>query len=186
MEDEKIVDLYWERSEQAITETDKKYGPWLLKIADNILKDTEDSREVINDTYFKAWCTMPDKRPVHLGSYLSGIARTGAIDIWRNRHRKKRGQDVYLASLEELEECVPDRTTTEEIVEGKLLEEEIEGFLRSLPKETRTAFLCRYYYTDSITEIADYLKISERRVRNILYTARKKLKEHLEKEGFVL
>ena len=186
MEDEKIVELYWQRNEQAISETEKKYGLWLLKIAENILKDTEDSREVINDTYFKAWCTMPDKRPVHLGAYLSGIARSGAIDIWRSRHRKKRSPDTYLVSLEELEECIPDKTDTEEIVEGKLLEDAIDWFLRTLSKEARTAFLCRYYYTDSLKEIAGYLGTNERRVRNLLYTVRKKLKEYLKKEGFVL
>ena len=90
MEDEKIVELYWQRNEQAISETEKKYGLWLLKIAENILKDTEDSREVINDTYFKAWCTMPDNRPEKLNLYLAKIVRDLSIDIWRTRRRKKR------------------------------------------------------------------------------------------------
>ena len=186
MEDAAIVDLYWDRNEEAIKETENKYGTWLLKLADNILADTEDSREVVNDTYFEAWCTMPEKRPVHLGSYLSRITRNKAIDIIRSRNTRKRQGSAFTVSLSELEECIPDGSTTEEIVEGKLLEASVEEFLIKLSADDRAAFIGRYYYMDSVKDIAGYLGLSENRVRNRLFTIRKKLKAWLLQEGFVV
>ena len=186
MQDREIVDLYWQRDESAIAATENKYGAYLLKIAGNILSDVEDSREAVNDTYYRAWCTMPDKRPEKLNLYLAKIVREISIDIWRSRHRKKREGSAYTTSLEELEEVVSASDSTEEIVEGRLMIEAVNDFLRTLPALERQAFIGRYYYADPAKEIAQYLKISESKVRNLLHKVRKNLRSYLEKEGYSL
>ena len=185
MEDQYIVDLYWKRSEDAISQTDAKYGPYLLKIANNILFDLEDSREAVNDTYFRAWCTMPENRPAVLSTYLSRIIRGIAIDIWRSRHSQKRAVSEYAVSLDELEECIPTDETTEEIVDAHLLADAVKAFLRTLPQKERSAFVGRYYFSDPIKTIAAYLDTSVPNVKHLLYKTRKELKEWLKKEGFV-
>ena len=186
MEDQYIVDLFWARSEDAISETEAKYWSYLLKIADNILFDLEDSREAVNDTYYRAWCTMPDKRPEKLNLYLAKIARDLSIDIWRARRRKKRAGSEYALSLEELEEAVPAAESTEDTVEEKLMMEEINVFLRSLPVLERQVFIGRYFYADPAKMIGSYLGISESKVKNLLHKVRKNLKAYLEKEGYSL
>ncbi len=186
MLDREIVEMYWQRNEDAIPETEKKYGSYLLKIAANILSDAEDSREVVNDTYYRAWCTMPDNRPEKLNLYLAKIVRDLSIDIWRTRRRKKRAGSEYALSLEELEEAVPAAESTEDTVEKKLMIEEINAYLRSLPILERQVFIGRYFYADPAKMIGRYLGISESKVRNLLHKVRKNLKAYLEKEGYSL
>jgi RNA polymerase sigma-70 factor (ECF subfamily) len=186
MQDDEIVELYWQRDEQAIRETDAVYGAYLLKIAGNILNDEGDSQEVVNDTYFKAWCTMPENRPRYLSLYLAKIARQTAIDIWRSRHRDKRKALEYAVSLEELTDVVSGAETPEELAEAAALRESIEAFLKTLAPEARTAFVGRYYYADSVKDIAGYLWVSESKVKNLLFSVRKKLKEWLKTEGFTV
>ena len=184
MRDEEIVDLYWQRDETAIQETDIRYGKYLLTIAENILNNEEDSREVVNDTYYRAWCTMPDNRPKILSLYLGKIAREKAVDLWRSRHRKKREASEYAVSLSELEDCVSGEPTPEEKAEERLLSEVLNRFLESLSKEDRAAFLGRYYYAYPIRSIAGYLHMSESGVKKRLKKLRLKLKELLTAEGF--
>ena len=160
MSDESILDLYLKRNERAIEETEAKYGAYLLKIADNILKDPEDSRECVNDAYYKAWCLIPDDPPLNLGAWLSKITRSQAIDLWRGRNRDKRKALHYATSLSELDECISENETMEEVVEGHLLQDAINDFLKTLPKETAAIFISRYYYADSVREIARYMNIS--------------------------
>ena len=186
MEDAEIVELYWQRNEEAIKETENKYGLLLMKLAYNILNNTEDSREAVNDTYYRAWCTMPENRPQHLSSYLSHILRGLAIDIWRSRHREKREASLYAVSLDELKDVVSDTESTESIVEGQLLMEEVSRFLKTLPPEERGAFMGRYYYCDSVKDIAGYLGVNEARVKHILFKVRKNMKAWLKKEGYDL
>ncbi len=186
MEDREIVDLYWKRDEQAIRETEQKYGAYLFKIAQNILNDEEDSRECVNDTYFKAWSSMPDDRPEKLASYLSKIVREDAYDVYRYRNRKKRRESEMTLSLSELDECISSAETTEEVVDHHLLSEAISRFLHTLPEESIAAFVGRYYYADSVKDIARSLRMSEARLKSLLFRIRKKLKEYLEKEGFTL
>lgn len=129
MKDETIVSLYWQRDESAIQETELKYGHYLTKIAHNILSDVEDSRESVNDTYLKAWNSMPPHRPETLSVYLEKITRQLSIDMFRKRNRKKRQASEYALSLSELEECVFGGDVTERDVEMHLLGEAIkEGF----------------------------------------------------------
>lgn len=186
MEDEQIVALYWERDEQAISETERKYDRYLLKIANNILNNQEDSRESVNDTYLAAWNSMPPHRPGVLSAYLAKLTRRISIDCFRYRTRNKRMASEYAVSLSELSDCVPGGNTTEEIVNAKALADAIGVYLRLQSKETQAAFLGRYYFLDPVKEIARYLGMSESKVKSLLYRTRLGLKEYLEKEGFCL
>ena len=186
MEDEQIVSLYWAREESAIRETEKKYDRYLTKIAHNILNNPEDSRESVNDTYLAAWNSMPPHRPSVLSAYLAKLTRRISIDCFRYRTREKRLGSEYAISLSELEDCVSGGNTTEEIVNVKLLADAIGIYLRTQSAEARTAFLARYYFLDSVRDVAAYLGISESKCKTLLYRTRIGLKAYLEKEGFCL
>ena len=186
MEDEKIVSLYWQRSESAIRETEEKYDRYLTKIAYNILNNVEDSRESVNDTYLAAWNSMPPHRPSVLSAYLAKLTRRISIDLFRYRTRDKRLGSEYAISLSELGDCVSGGNTTEELVNVKLLADAIGIYLRTQSPEARTAFLGRYYFLDSVREVAAYLGISESKCKTLLYRTRIGLKAYLEKEGFCL
>ena len=184
MQDEKIIELYWLRNENAIRETAQKYEKYLNTIAYNILNDIEDSRESVNDTYLKAWNSMPPNKPTVLKTYLGKITRQISIDIFRAKNRQKRSNSQYALSLDELEECIADGNNTQQEVELKLLGKLINDFLYSLPELSRNIFVCRYYFCDSIKDISAYFSISESKVKSTLYRTRLSLKEHLESEGF--
>lgn len=186
MEDETIVSLYWARDERAIRETEEKYDRYLTKIAYNILNDTQDSQESVNDTYLAAWDSMPPHRPSVLSAYLAKLTRRISIDRFRYRTRTKRLPSEYALSLSELSDCVSGGNTTEEIVNVKLLADSIGIYLRLQSPEARAAFLGRYYFLDSVKEIAAYCGISESKVKTLLYRTRLGLKDYLEKEGFDL
>lgn len=126
MQDEMIVELYWKRDESAIQETENKYSRYLSKIAYNILADLEDSKESVNDTYLKAWNSMPPHKPSVLSTYLGKITRQLSIDIFRTRNREKRKASEYAISLTELEECITDSSTTEENIDLHQLAEAIK------------------------------------------------------------
>jgi len=183
MSDAAIVDLYWRRDEIAIKETETKYGGYLSKIAYNILSDFEDSKECVNDTYFKAWNSMPSQKPNELSTYLGKITRQGAIDVYRKKNRKKRQSNLSL-SLTEIEECLPGNNNPEQDAEAALLDELVNSYLRSLPSEKRTVFVCRYFFLDSIKDIAENHGISAANVKIILHRTRIGLKKYLEKGGF--
>lgn len=186
MEDEAIVSLYWERSEDAIRETEIKYDRYLFKIAQNILNDREDSRESVNDTYLAAWDSMPPHRPGVLSAYLAKLTRRISIDRFRYRTRQKREASEYTISLSELSECVSGDNSAEEIVNAKLLADSIGIYLRTQSDEARTAFLGRYYFLDSVREVAAYCGITESKCKTLLHRTRVGLKEYLRKEGFDL
>ena len=186
MEDEKIVSLYWDRDETAIRETEIKYDRYLTKIAYNILADREDSRESVNDTYLAAWNSMPPHRPGVLSAYLAKLTRRISIDRFRYRTRDKRWESEYAVSLSELGDCVSGGNTTEEIVNVKLLADAIGIFLRLQSEEARNAFIGRYYFLDSVKEVAAYCGMSESKCKTLLCRTRQGLKEYLRKEGFDL
>lgn len=186
MNDEQIVSLYWDRDETAIRETEEKYDRYLTKIACNILNNPEDSRESVNDTYLAAWNSMPPHRPSVLSAYLAKLTRRISIDLFRYRTRDKRLGSEYAISLSELGDCVSGGNTTEEIVNVRLLADAIGIYLRTQSPEARTAFLGRYYFLDSLREVAAYLGISESKCKTLLFRTRKGLREYLEKEGFCL
>ena len=184
MNDEAIVRLYWQRSESAITETERKYGAYLTKIAYNILYDIEDSRESVNDTYLSAWNSMPPHRPKILSAYLAKLTRRISIDIFRKRTRDKRGGSEYALSLEELNECIPTSDRTAEEADLHALAQAINRYLRTLPEQQRNVFIGRYFYADSLQEVADYYRMSISKTKSMLHRTRQGLKVHLIKEGY--
>ena len=184
MQDEEIVLLYWQRDEQALRETQQKYRRYLSKIAYNILSDHEDSEECVNDTCLKAWNSIPPHKPQNLATYLGKIARQTAVDRFRNKNRTKRLASEYALSLSELEDCVPDRNTTEKTVNIHLLAEAINAFLRRCAPEERNLFVGRYFFMDSLKEVAAYYGMSEAKAKSSLYRMRQRLKAYLEQEGF--
>ena len=186
MQDNQITDLYWQRDESAIQETDRKYGRYLYSIACNILLSREDSEESVNDTYLKAWNTIPPAKPERLSVFLSRITRRLSIDRYRAAHRQKRQASSYALSLSELEECIPEGDTTREGVDLRLLAGAISRYLRTIPAPARRVFIGRYYYMDSIREIAGWAGMSESKVKSMLYRTRNGLKSYLEKEEFAV
>ena len=185
MEDDLIVSLYWNRDEQAIGDTEKKYGRYLVKIAYNILSDLEDSKESVNDTYLKAWASIPPHKPSVLSTYLGKITREVSIDIFRKRTSSKRQASEYAISLSELEECVSSGDATMQDVNLHALVETINTFLRTLSSEARNTFVGRYYFMDSIREIASYYGMSEAKVKSMLHRTRIGLKANLEQKGYL-
>ncbi len=186
MEDERIIDLYWARRENAIVETDKKYGNYCMSIALHILKSPEDSEECVNDTWMKAWDSMPPKRPDFLAAFLGKITRNLSISRYRMSHARKRGSGEVELLLLELEECLPSAKSVEEEIEGKETAASIDRFLYGIDEESRKIFVRRYFFVDSIKEIAARYGISESKVKSQLFRMRGRLKDHLEKEGVVL
>ena len=186
MKDTEIVDLYWERSEVAIQQTQQKYGSYLSKTAYNILSDFEDSKECVNDTYLKAWNSMPTHRPSVLSTYLGKIARQLSIDVFRKKNSTKRYASEYAVSLDELGDSFSDGSTPEQTYDAKLLDEAINRFLRTLPDDARNTFIGRYYFFDSLKDVAAYCSMSETKAKSMLYRTRQSLKAYLVKEGFDL
>ncbi|MBE6579078.1 MAG: sigma-70 family RNA polymerase sigma factor [Ruminococcaceae bacterium] len=182
MEDKQIVELYFARAESAVAETEKKYGRYCRYIAYRILENDEDAEESVNDTYLKAWNTMPPHRPQALKPYLGMLCRQISLDRYEMNHAGKRFGQVSLA-LEELAECIPDGKNGDP-GEGLALRDALNRFLYSLPEKTRKIFLRRYWYTSSIAEIASDFGMKESNVTVLLLRTRRKLKAFLQKEGF--
>ena len=185
MDDTQIVELYWAREESAIEETETKYGSYCRSIAQNILQNTDDAAESVNDTWLDAWNSMPPHRPSVLSTFLGKLTRRISIDKWRHQNAKKRGDGQLPLVLAELEDCISDGKSIEEETERKLLAEVIAAFVKSLPETEQKVFLCRYWYMDSVSSIASRFRFSESKVKSMLYRTREKLRVRLEKEGLV-
>ena len=186
MTDEKIVELYWNREESAITQTQEKYSHYLTKIAYNILFNMEDSLECVNDTYFYAWKSIPPHRPKILSTYLAKLTRRAAIDVLRKQNREKRIPSEYTSSLSELEECVSDSHDTGAGLDAEELGKAINGYLMTISEEARHLFIGRYFFLDSLKDVARYCGMSEAKAKSMLYRTRCGLKAYLEKEGYYL
>lgn len=184
MTDESIVAQFWERSEDAIKNTSEKYGRYLMKIAVNILSIYEDAEECVSDTYCRAWNQIPPDRPQKLLPYLGRITRCLALNRYDYLTAQKRNADLTL-QLSELEDCIsqPD-DTIERQYENNELSNAISAFLRTLDIEKRNIFIRRYWFSDSITSIAERFDMSESKVKSILFRVRKQLRKHLESEGY--
>lgn len=183
MTDEQIVVLYWRRDEQAIAETEKEYGRYLRTIAARILEDDGACEEVVNDTYAKAWATIPPNRPTSLKNYLGCMVRQLSINRLKESTRQKRGGGQYPLALEELSACIP-ANSGEDLAELTVLRDALNQFLRQLSDEKRRIFIRRYWYMDSVSEVARRFHISESKVKSMLLRTREKLREYLRKEGF--
>lgn len=186
MDDKQILELYNERSETAISETAEKYGKYCHYIAYNILYNMQDSEECVNDTYLKAWQSIPPHYPNKLSTYLGKITRNLALNRYKYYNRLKRGEGQTELVLDELLECVPATESTEQAVEEKILVEVLNRFLNDLPEEKMKIFMRRYWYMSPIKEIADDFAMGESKVKMILSRSRSKLKQLLEKEGIIL
>lgn len=186
MKDSEIVSLFWNRDESAIVQIQNKYGSYLMKIAYNILANISDSQESVNDTYLAAWNSIPPHSPNVLSTYLGKLTRRISIDILRKRNRDKRRESQYDLSLAELGDCLTGGESPEQELDAKLLADAINAFLRTLPQDARNLFIGRYYFLDSLKEVAHYCKMSESKAKSILYRTRCSLKEFLQKEGFYL
>ena len=186
LDDSKIIDLFYARSEQAIMELSTKYGAVCSKVAKNILNNSHDAEECVNDTWLHAWNAMPPHRPSLLSTFLGKITRNLSFDLYRKMHRKKRGESQMDAVLDELEECVSGKDDIERQWEMKELIAEINQFLQKLPEEKRCMFVLRYWYVDSIGEIAERLGRSENYISVSLNRIRGKLHTHLTERGFEL
>lgn len=182
MKDSEIVELYWNRSEQAILETKTKYDRYCTAVAYNILSSSEDSEECVSDTYLRTWNSIPPCRPENLKAYLGKITRNLALDRVKANNAKKRGE--VLLVLDELTTVGLD--AVEEEINRKLLSEAITAFLRTLPPMKRRIFVLRYWYFDSIPTIAEKTGWSDNRIKVDLFRTRKKLAEYLKREGFTL
>lgn len=183
MDDARIVSLYWERNEQAIKESESKYGGYCHAIAYRILTDQEDADESVNDTWLAAWESMPPHRPSILATYLGKLTRRVSLNRWRDSNRDKRGGGEMSLSLDELAECVPDQQNVERAVELAELTDAVNRFLAGLPMIERDVFVCRYWFVASLREIGEKFEFSESKTKSMLFRTRKKLLAYLEKEG---
>lgn len=184
MDDNGILDLYFRRSEAAISETALKYGSFCQSIAMNILSNHEDAQECVSDTYLAAWNSIPPRRPSLFSAFLGKITRHLSIDRWRSRSACKRGGGEMELALEELDYCIPGGESPEQILARKELSLAINRFLEALPETERSIFLCRYWYLDPISRIAENFGFSQSKVSSLLHRLRGRLRAHLEKEGF--
>ena len=186
MDDQKIIELYFQRSEDAIAETDKKYGSYCFSIARNILADREDAKETVNDTYAACWKAIPPHRPNSLSAFLGKITRCISLNRYQASHTAKRGGGQVTLALEELSECIPARQNVESAMAEKELSKMLNAFVRKLPENERKVFLCRYWYLEPIAVIAKRFAFSESKVKSMLFRIRNKLRAELEKEGIVV
>lgn len=183
MDDEKILDLFFERDEAALEATAQKYGSYCRAVAQGILHDREDALECVNDTYLRAWGAIPPKRPGVLRIYLGKITRNLSLDKYRRRHAAKRGGDTVTILHSELNECVPGGNNIEAEAEASHITSAIDASLRRMSQEMRLVFMRRYWHADSVETIAARFNISVGKVKSMLFRARQKLRADLEGEG---
>ncbi len=184
MNDEHIVQLYWERDEQAIIATSSKYGTYCNTIANNILGNREDAEECVNDAYLRAWNSIPPSHPQQLATFLGKIVRNLAINRYKQNRAEKRGGGELVLALDELGETVSDREDVAEAYDRKELLAAITAWLDRLPATKRKLFVCRYWYLDSVTDLAARFHMSENHVSVTLNRLRKALREELNRRGF--
>lgn len=184
MDDKGIVRLYFERNEQAIDETSRKYGKYCFSIANNILSNREDAEESVNDTFLDAWNSIPPHRPNSLALFLGKITRRISIDLYRRKNAQKRGGGELALVLDELYQCIADETDVEKEFEKLHLSQIINEFVKYLPRSEQKVFICRYWYMDTIQSISKRFGYSESKVKSMLFRTREKLRETLRKEGY--
>ncbi len=180
MDDNKIIELYFRRDENAITQTKERYGGLLKALAYRILRSSEDAEECENDTYMKAWDSIPPQKPQHFSAYLAKICRNTALKMLEKQQAEKRSA-VIIELSQELSECLPDKRSLEDTAE-KELGDIISTFLRTVSKDNRIIFVRRYFLSETISDISKALGISESKVKSSLFRTRNKLRNYLTKE----
>ena len=186
MDDVKIVQLYWDRNEQAIPVTANKYGNYCTSIAINILGNREDAEECVNDPYMNAWNSMPPHRPNILSAFLGKIVRNLSIKRYKHNTADKRGGGQTTVVLDEIAEFVSDTDSVEKEIDHRELVKAIDSFLDRLPTDKRSIFVCRYWYFDSVSDIANRFVMTENNVSVTLNRLRLKLHNYLLERGFEL
>lgn len=186
MNDFEIVELYFKRDENAITETRDKYGRYLESISYNILRDFGEAEECTSDAYMRTWEAIPPKRPILLGAFIGKIVRNISVNRYLFKRSEKRGGSLTDVVLDELSEIVSDSDTEVELDERIELRDALNSFLSALPYRTRVIFVRRYWYSMSISDIARVAELSENNVKVILSRSREKLKKHLKDKGVVI
>ena len=186
MNDSQIIALFFDRDQRAIEETAAKYGNYCYCIVRNILNNSEDAEEAVSDTYLALWATIPPHKPVVLRTFLGKIARRTALKRWEKNRAEKRGGGTVDLALEELSEYLSDGKTPDNAIETAELTQILNEFLRKLPKEERQIFVCRYWYLDSIADIAQRFGFTQSKVKSMLARTRMKLRATLSKEGITL
>ena len=185
MEDSAIIELFFERSEDAIKETENKYGPYCRSVAYGILNNRQDAEECVNDTYKQLWDHIPPQKPDSLSAYLARITRNTALNRLKAANAEKRGSGEYQLVYEELEAVLCSANDVEEHFDEKRLSELISSFVKGLQTESRLVFIGRYWCFESISGIAQKTGFSESKVRSLLFRTRKKLKALVDKEGVI-
>ena len=186
MEDAEIIDLYWRRDQRAIDETHGKYGGFLNAIAWNILRSHDDAEECVNDTYLRTWNAIPPARPSAFRAWLGRIVRNLSLNRWKQSRTAKRGGDGMEVLLGELDDCVPEPHGTEKAMEDQEIASLISAFLRRQSPESRVIFLRRYWYGQSVADIAAGMNCGEGKVKSALFRTRKALRTYLEQEEVFL
>lgn len=184
MDDAAIIELYWRRSEQAIAETQSKYGAYCHQIAYNILADREDSEECVSDTYLRVWNAIPPHRPDILSAFLGKITRRLSLNKIREKRSLKHGGGELPLALDELSECIPGGDMQSQL-DKRELERAINAFHAQLKPEERDIFVLRYWYVVPVAKIAEKFGYSESKVKSLLHRLRGRLRSNLEKEGLV-
>lgn len=184
MDDSQIIELYWQKNAEAITETVGKYGAYCFMIANNILHNAEDSEECVNDTWLRAWNAIPPQKPRVLRLFLAKITRNLSFDRFSARNAEKRGGGEIALVLDELGECLGGGADTETEYEARELRESVQRFVRALPERDGNVLVRRYFFAESIADIARRYGLTENHVTVMLSRTRKKLKAHLLKEGY--
>ena len=182
MDDQKLIELYWIRDEDAIRETAAKYGKLCTYIAKNILKNIEDCEECVNDAYLAVWNAIPTQRPNRFAAFISRITRNLALKKYEYLSADKRNPSAVM-SLDELGDCVSNEYRVESEVEKRRIEQTINIFLGKQSAEKRNIFIRRYWHFDSIESICKLTGFSQSKVKSILYEMRLKLRKYLESEG---
>ena len=185
MDDKQIVELYWQRSERALAETDAKYGSYCRAIACRVLQDERDAEECVSDAYLDVWNRIPPHRPSVLSAFLGKTVRHIAIDRLRSRTAQKRGGGEVFLALDELAECIPAGDRVEREVEKQELAGAIRSFLASLPDHERQVFLRRYWYMDSVEQVCKRFGFSQSKVKSMLSRTREKLRKYLVEQALL-
>lgn len=186
MVDGEIVELYWQRNELAIKESNAKYGPYCFSIAHNILFNREDAEECVNDTWLNAWKAIPPQRPSRLSAFFAKITRNLSFNKYKAKMTEKRGKNEVAVALDELEECIASSTDVEATVLQNELSDSISQFLHTLSERDCNIFIRRYFYIEPVKKIADCYNLKESNVLVNLSRTRQKLQAHLKKEGYII
>lgn len=184
MKDSQIIELYLQRNQQAIAESEDKYGAYCYQVAKHILNNADDCEECVNDTWLNAWNAIPPHRPNVLKLFFAKITRNLSYNRYKSLSAKKRGGCETTAVLEELKECLADPCCVDDMVDTHELETHINSFVKQLPAREQTLFIQRYFFTKPISMIAEQLGLSENHVAVLMNRTRKKLKKYLAKEGY--